>query len=157
MDNNIKRVFADSRLMGAGVYSDAVIVDLGSCWQVFFSGIAAVDPVTRAVAGYEPHNGTFLSDALERQVTDIFAQAERLMKVVSAEIGREFTFENLTRSLVFLREDYPSAIRRFNDAYTSEFAKRGIGVYPARTTAMKTTLPEPNALVEIQFEAVVGK
>lgn len=153
----IRRILADGRLPGTGVYTDAIAVDLGVCWHVIFSGIAAVDPTTRTVTGYEPHNGTFLPDALERQVAHIFSQVERLMESASNELSTGVTFEHLTKAMVFLREDFPRAVSRFNDAYTSEFARRGIGVYPTRTTVLKTTLPEPNALVEIQFEAVVGK
>ncbi|OGV62749.1 MAG: hypothetical protein A3K19_10580 [Lentisphaerae bacterium RIFOXYB12_FULL_65_16] len=153
----ITRVFTDGRLMGAGVFSDAVIVDMGSCYAVQFSGMAAVDPATHAMAGYEPHNGAYLPDALERQVADIFDQLERLMTSVAARIGRDMSLLDLTRALVFLREDYPKVFGRFNDAYIAEFARRGVGQYPARTTVLKVTLPEPNALVEIQFEAVVEK
>jgi enamine deaminase RidA (YjgF/YER057c/UK114 family) len=153
----IKRIYADGRLMGAGVYSDVVIVDMGTCIQVCFSGMAALDPATKSVAGYEPHNGSFASDALERQVAYIFEHLELLMTSVQKETGLSMTLEDITRSLVFLREDYPLVFQRFNDAYIAEFAKRSIGVYPARTTVMKVTLPEPNALVEIQFEAVVSK
>lgn len=154
---NVTRVFADGRGPGQGVYTDAVAIDLGACWQVCLSGIAAVDPVTHTVVGYEPHNGAFLPNALELQVADIFAQAERLLDAVSCETGVPITLENLTRALVFLREDYPLIMSRFNDAYASEFASRGIGLYPARTTVLKVTLPEPNALVEIQFDAAAGK
>ncbi|HEY3297456.1 MAG TPA: RidA family protein, partial [Armatimonadota bacterium] len=130
---------------------------LGNCYQVIFSGIAAVDPSTGTLAGYEPHNGAFTADALEKQIADIFSRLERLMASVSSRLDIGLTLEHLTRAMVFLREDYPLVFRRFNDAYISEFAKRGVGVYPTRTTVMKTTLPDPNALVEIQFEAVVAK
>ena len=153
----IRRLFADGRLMGAGVYSDAIIVDLGEVYRVTFAGKAAADPASGAVVGYEDHNGEFAPDALERQVADVFRQLERLMEGVSREIGKPVTVADLTGALVFLREDYPRAFRRFNDAYAAEFEKRGIGHYPIRTTVMKVTLPEPAALVEIQFEAMVEK
>lgn len=151
----IRRIFADDRLMGAGVFSDAIVIDLGAVYQIKFSGIAAVDPTTNTVVGYESHNGTFAPDALERQVADIFRQAERLMETVASELGRTVGFLDLTEALVFLREDYPLIIQRFNDAYIDEFKKRGIREYPTRTTVMKAILPNPNALAEIRFEAVV--
>lgn len=151
----IRRIFADDRLMGAGVFSDVIVIDLGVVHQIKFSGIAAVDPASKTVVGYESHNGTFAHDALERQVADIFQQAERLMEAVSRELSQTVTLSNLTETLVFLREDYPLIFNRFNDAYIDEFRKRGIGQYPIRTTVMKVTLPEPNALVEIQFTAMV--
>ena len=153
----IRRIFSDGRLMGAGTYSDAVVTDMGSCYQVYFSGIAAVDPATRSVVGYEPHNGSFLPDALERQVEDIFSQLDRLIIAISKEIGVDMTLEDLTRSMVFYLRGLPLIFQRFNDAYISEFTKRKVALYPARTTVMKTTLPEPSALVEIQFEAVLSK
>ena len=151
----VRRIFADGRIMGAGLFSDAIVIDLGPACQVKFSGIAAVDPDSKVVVGYESHNGAFAADALERQVADIFRQAERLMEAVSGELGRTVTLSDLTEAIVFLREDYPLIFDRFNDAYVDEFRKRGIGQYPTRTTVMKVTLPEPNALVEIQFEAMV--
>ncbi len=154
---SVQHVFADGRGPGCGYYADATIVDLGVCWQVCFSGIAAVDAVTHTVVGYEPHNGTFLPNALELQVADIFRQVERLLQAVSRKLGTQAAFKHITRAVVFLREDFPLAMNRFNDAYASEFASRGIGVYPVRTTVMKVTLPEPNALVEIQFDAVIHK
>jgi len=153
----ITRVFADDRLTGAGVYSNAIVVDLGEVYRITFAGIAAVDPATGAVAGYEGHNGEFAPDALEQQVADVFRQAERLMESISHKIAKSVTLADLTGALAFLREDYPLAMRRFNDAYGAEFEKRGVGHYPVRTTVMKVTLPEPAALVEIQFEAVVEK
>lgn len=151
----IRRVFADNRLIGSGVYSDALVIELGTVYCIKFSGIAAVDSTTATVVGYEPHNGAFAPDALEQQVADIFRQAECLMQSISREIGKPVTFLDMTEALVFLREDYPLVIKRFNDAYIDEFKKRGIGEYPTRTTAMKTVLPNPNALVEIRFEAMV--
>ncbi len=151
-----RRIFADGRLTG-GTFSDALIVAMGEVCLVKFAGIAALDPTTGTVAGYEPHNGTFAPDALELQVADVFSQAERLMEAVSNELERPLTFADLTEALVFLRGDYPLAFQRFNHAYAEEFEKRGVGQYPVRTTVMKVTLPEPSALVEIRFEAVVEK
>ena len=153
----VRRVDADGRLMGSGVFSDAVVVEAGDVRIVKLSGIAAVDPVSGAVAGYESHNGTFAPDALELQVADVFRQAERLLEAVSAEAGCRVGLEHLVEALVFLREDQPMAFGRFNDAYVAEFQKRGIGDYPARTTVLRASLPEPNALVEIRFEAVVER
>jgi enamine deaminase RidA (YjgF/YER057c/UK114 family) len=153
----IRRLFADDRLLGAGVYSDAIVVDLGEVYRVTFAGKAATDPVSGAVAGYEDHNGEFAPDALEQQVADVFRQLERLMASVSREVGKSLTVADLTAALVFLREDYPRAFARFNDAYAREFERRGVGHYPIRTTVMKVTLPPPAALVEIQFEAMVEK
>ena len=151
----VRRIFADDRLMGAGAFSDVIVINLGAVHHIKFSGIAAVDPVSKVVVGYESHNGAFAADALGRQVADIFRQAERLMESVSSELGRTVTLSDLTEAIVFLREDYPLIFDRFNDAYVDEFRKRGIGQYPTRTTVMKVTLPEPNALVEIRFEAMV--
>ena len=153
----IQRVFADDTLTGAGVYSDAVIIDLGQVYWIKFAGIAAVDPLSGTVAGYESHNGAFAPDALERQVADVFGQVERLMATISRKLGLTVTLGDLTEALVFLREDYPRVFQRFNDAYVAEFEKRGVGDYPARTTVLKVSLPEPNALVEIRLEAVVEK
>ena len=153
----IRRLFADGRLLGAGVYSDAIVVDLGEVYRITFAGKAATDPASGLLAGYESHNGEFAPDALERQVADVFRQLERLMEDVGREIGKQVTVANLTAALVFLREDYPKAFARFNDAYAAEFEKRGIAEYPIRTTVMRVTLPEPAALVEIQFEAMVEK
>ncbi len=151
----IRRIFADDRIMGAGVFSDAIVIDLGVACCIKFSGIAAVDPTSRIVVGYESHNGVFSADALEQQVADIFRQVERLMEPISRELDRTVTVSDIIEALVFLREDYPLVFDRFNDAYIDEFRKRGIGRYPVRTTVMKATLPEPNALVEIQFAAMV--
>ncbi len=152
----IRRVFADGRLAATAPYSAAVIVDMGGAYQIKLAGIAAVDPVTHRVAGYDSHSGEFAPGALERQVADIFAQAEALMRTVSDEIGRPVTFADLTEALVYLRGDQPKAFARFNDAYVAEFTKRGIDRYPVRTTVMRALLPEPNALVEIRFEAAVA-
>lgn len=153
----IRRLFADGRLLGAGVYSDAIIVDLGEVYRITFAGKAATDPVSGALAGYEDHNGEFAADALEQQVADIFRQLERLMEDAARETGKPVTVADLTAALVFLREDYPKAFARFNDAYAAEFERRGVGHYPIRTTVMRVTLPAPAALVEIQFEAMVEK
>jgi enamine deaminase RidA (YjgF/YER057c/UK114 family) len=153
----IRRLFADGRLLGAGVYSDAIIVDLGEVYRITFAGKAATDPASGALAGYEDHNGEYAPDALERQIADVFRQVERLMDAVGREIGKGVTVADLTAALVFLREDYPRVFRRFNEAYAREFEKRGVGQYPIRTTVMRVTLPEPAALVEIQFEAMVEK
>ena len=153
----IKRVFADERLLGAGVYSDAIVADLGEVYRITLAGAAAVDPATGVVAGYESHNGEFAPDALERQVAAVFRHAEQLLEAAGREIGKPVTLADLTGALVFLREDFPRAFERFNDAYAREFEARGIGHYPIRTTVMKVTLPEPAALVEIQFEAMVEK
>ncbi|NLW49549.1 MAG: RidA family protein [Candidatus Brocadiaceae bacterium] len=153
----IRRLFADGRLIGAGLYSDAIVVDLGPVYRITFAGKAADDPASGAVIGYEDHNGRFAPDALERQVADVFRQLERLMEDVAREIGTPVTVADLTAALVFLREDYPRAFARFDDAYAAEFEKRGVADYPIRTTVMRTTLPQPAALVEIQFEAMVEK
>ena len=152
----VRRIYADGRLMGAGAFSDAVVMKLGDVYSIKFSGIAAVDPETKVVAGYESHNGAFAPDALELQVADIFRQLERLMEAVSREIDRPVSCHHLTEARAFLREDYPLAFQRFDDAYVAEFKKRDVGEYPARTTVMKVTLPEPAALVEIAFEAMVS-
>lgn len=153
----IRYLFANDQLIGTSAYSDAVIVDLGIAYQIKFAGIAAFDPMTGDIVGYEAHNGSFVSDALELQVADIFSQLERLMLTASKELGKSVEIQNLTAVLVFLREDYPLVFQRFNDAYIDEFKKREISDYPARTTIMNIVIPEPNALVEIQFEAVVDK
>ncbi len=155
--NPIRRINADGRGPGVGYFSDAVVVPIGGSYLIQVSGMAAVDPVTKSVAGYESHNGSFAADALERQLADLFRQLDRLLERVGAEIGCEVGVGSVTRSLVFLREDYPKVFQRFNDAYVGEYKKRGFGEYPARTTILKATLPEPNALVEIQFDAVARK
>ena len=152
----IRRLFADGRLEGSGPYSDAVLIEGDGLILVRLAGIAGVDPVSHAVAGYEPHNGTYAADALEQQVASVFAQAERLLAAASEATGHGVTMADLTQALCFLREDYPLTVRRFNDAYVDEFARRGIGDYPARTTIVGVALPEPNALVEIRFEAAVA-
>lgn len=151
----IHRVFADGRLEGSGPYSDAVVLEGAGLVRVKLAGIAGFDPVSHAIAGYDPHNGTCAPDALEQQVACIFAQAERLLAAASKQVGLAVTMADLTEAICFLREDYPLTVRRFNDAYVEEFARRGIGDYPARTTVLGVTLPEPNALVEIRFEAAV--
>ena len=153
----VRRVYADGGLTGSGVYSDAVIVEFGMVYRITFSGIAAVDPVTGIVAGYESHTGEFAPDALERQVADVFRQLERLMEAVSREIGRPLGLGDLTEALVFLREDYPRVFERFNECYAREFGSRGVGRYPARTTVMRASPPAPAALVEIRFEAMVER
>ena len=153
----IQRIVADDGLMGTGAYSDALVVDLGEVHQVQLAGIAAVDHTDQSVVGYDAHSGTFAPDALERQVADVFAQAERLLAAAGEKLGRVVTVADITAALVFLREDYPKAFGRFNDAWVDEFSKRGIEQYPVRTTVTKVTLPEPAALVEIQFEAMVAK
>ena len=153
----IRRVYADGGLTGSGVYSDAIVVDLGEVYRITFAGIAALDPVTGVVAGYESHNGTFARDALEQQVADVFRQLERLMEAVSREISRPLGLGDLTEALVFLREDYPLVFQRFGESYAREFEKRRVGHYPVRTTVMKASPPASGALVEIRFEAVVGK
>lgn len=153
---NVRRVCADGRIMGAGAYADALAVRTGDAWLVKFAGIAAVDPETRVVVGYEAHNGAYAPDALELQVADIFRQLERLMEAVAREIGRQLTLCHLTEATAYLRDRVPRTFERFNDAYIHEFGKRDIGEYPARTTVMDVTLPEPAALVEITFEAVAS-
>jgi enamine deaminase RidA (YjgF/YER057c/UK114 family) len=153
----VRRLFADGRLEGSGPYSDAVVIESRDLVLVRLAGIAGVDPVSHSVVGYEEHNGTYAPDALERQVASIFSQAERLLTAASAELGVDLTMADLTEAVCFLREDYPLTVRRFNDAYVEEFARRGIGDYPARTTVLGITLPEPNALVEIRFEAAVTR
>ena len=152
----IRRVFAVGRLGATAPYSSAVIVDLGQVCQIKLAGIAAVDPVSHHVAGYDAHSGEFAPTALELQVADIFAQAADLLRAAADEIGRPVTFADLTDALVYLRGDQPQDFARFNDAYLAEFARRGVAQYPARTTVMRTLLPEPNALVEIRFEAAVA-
>jgi enamine deaminase RidA (YjgF/YER057c/UK114 family) len=152
------RVNGDGRGPGVGYFSDAVVIALDGAYLIQMSGMAAVDPVTKAVVGYEAHNGCFASDALERQVADIFRQLDRILGRTGADLGcGAIGLDALTRSLVFLREDYPKVFQRFNDAYVDEFKKRGVGEYPSRTTVLKATLPEPNALVEIQFDVFVAK
>jgi len=153
----IRRIHADGGLTGSGVYSDAAVVDLGEVYRITFAGLVAVDPVTGVVAGYETHNGEFARDALEKQVADVFRQLERLMEAASREIGRPLGLGDLTEALVFLREDYPLVMQRFNECYAREFGKRGVGQYPVRTTVLKAIPPAPAALVEIRFEAVVAK
>lgn len=153
----IKRIFSDGRLMGSGIFSDALIMDAGNYFHIYFSGMAAIDPESGNVAGYESHNGLFNAEALEMQVADIFVQLDRLCVAVSEEISKPVSAADLIRAMVFLKEDHPMVFGRFNDAYTDEFKKRGIGDYPTRTTVMKTNLPAPSALVEIQFEAAVKK
>ena len=151
----IHRLFADGRLEGSGPFSDAVVIEAPGLVQVKLAGIAGFDPVSHAIAGYDPHNGTYAPEALEQQVAAIFAQAERLLAVASERTGVTVTMADLMEAVCFLREDYPLTVRRFNDAYVEEFARREIGDYPARTTVLGVTLPEPNALVEIRFEAAV--
>jgi enamine deaminase RidA (YjgF/YER057c/UK114 family) len=151
------RLHADGRGPAVSPFSDVVLVDMGAVWMAQFAGIAAVDPVTGVVAGYETHNGAFHSDAMELQVADIFKQMDRLLKQVEAAAGVPMTVAGLTRALVILREDYPLAFARFNDAYIDQFRQRGCGVQPARTTMLRVTLPEPAALVEIQFDGVIRK
>jgi enamine deaminase RidA (YjgF/YER057c/UK114 family) len=154
---SIRRIFADGRLEGSGPYSDAVVIEGEDLVIVRLAGIAGVDPVTHSVVGYEAHNGTYAPDALEQQVGSIFAQAERLLAAASEQTGTDLTMADLTEAVCFLREDFPLTVQRFNDAYVEEFARRGIGDYPARTTILGVTLPEPNALVEIRFEAAVAR
>ncbi len=98
-------------------YSDAIVIDLGGFYRVVFAGIAAVDPLTGIVVGYESHNGAFAPDALEKQVADVFRQLERLMETVSGETGRPAGLGDLTEALVFLKEDYPLVFQRFNECY----------------------------------------
>ncbi|MFH1739077.1 MAG: hypothetical protein ABIH23_08720, partial [bacterium] len=165
------RLQREGRLLPVGSYSDLVMREDLEWYVVSVSGLAGWDSTTGRVAGYEPHSGEYAPNALELQIEDIFKQLDALLELVAKRIGRRYinrqvdsdsgTFDvslaNLWRVTMYLRGDRSKDFTRVDDAYRAEFARRGVGVYPARTTTMGHHLPLESALVEIDFQVAIPK
>jgi enamine deaminase RidA (YjgF/YER057c/UK114 family) len=165
------RLQREGRLFPVGTYSDLVIREELTAYVVYVSGIAACDPTTGIVAGYEAHSGEYATNALELQVADVFCQLDRHLTLLADNLNRRCVVEhvedeakegdvsmlNLCKVVVCLRGDRPMDFRRFDDAYRAEFTRRGIGSYPCRTTTMGHHLPTESALVEMDFELWIPK
>ncbi len=175
-DNILKRgglvrLQREGRLFPVGTYSDLVIREELSAYMVSVSGMAACDPTTGIVTGYEEHSGVYAADALELQVADVLLQLDRHLTLLANRLRRRCVLEhvedeakeadvsmlNLCKAVVYLRGDRPTDFRRFDDAYRAEFARRGVGSYPCRTTSMGHHLPIESALVEMDFELAIPK
>lgn len=165
------RLQREGRLLPAGSYSDLVVREDAAWYVVSVAGIAAYDPTTGRVIGYEPHSGEYAPNALEQQLEDIFAQLDRLLGLLANRLGRRYvdrqieteagpydiSLANLCRVSFCLRDEETRTFARADEAYRCEFARRGIGVYPARITTMGHRFPAEGALVEMEFELAVRK
>ena len=165
------RLHREGRLLPVGSYSDLVVREDVGWYLVSVSGLAGWDSTTGRVVGYEPHSGEYAPNALELQIEDIFIQLDALLGLLAKTISRRYinrrvdsdsepsdvSLANLCRVSIYLRGDRPKDFTRTDDAYRAEFARRGVGVYPARTTTMGHHLPLESALVEIDSEVAVRK
>jgi enamine deaminase RidA (YjgF/YER057c/UK114 family) len=165
------RLQREGRLLPAGSYSDLVVREDLGWYVVSVAGLAAYDPTTGRVVGYEPHSGEYASNALEQQIKDIFAQLDRLLSLLAKSLDRRYvdrqieteagpydiSLANLCRVSFYLRGEEPKSFARADDAYRAEFARRGAGAYPARITTMGHRFPAEAALVEMDFELAVRK
>lgn len=165
------RLQREGRLLPLGSYSDLVIREDLGWYVVSVAGLAAYDPTTDRVIGYEPHSGEYAPNALEQQIEDIFAQLDHLLSILAKALDRRYvnreidqeagqydiSLVNLCRVCFCLRGEEPKSFARADDAYRAEFARRGAGAYPTRITTMGHRSPAEAVLVEMEFELAVHK